>query len=146
MWEKVDKTKLIQYKLKVELGPDVTKLIQTLNETGAMAPQALDQSGKTELFQSVKANIADSMLNLDSRTQKAEESKEKPDISRFQGKAGSLQGPRYGAPQNFGGVKPSMEDIKEQDTESEMAHKDTKQPAAPSGGDGVPIARKISEA
>lgn len=27
MWERVDKTKLIQYKLKVELGPDVTKLI-----------------------------------------------------------------------------------------------------------------------
>jgi len=33
-------------------------------------------------------------------------------------KPGSLQGGRFGT-QNFGGVKPSMEDIKEQDSEQE---------------------------
>ena len=91
----------------------------------------------------MKGAVADSMLQ-DNRAepvqQSPEESKEKPDITSFAGKAGSLQGSKYGAPHNFGGVKPSMEDIKEQDTESEMAPKEQKPPVpSPQTVEEVPI-------
>ena len=113
--------------MKVDLGPDVAEAVSSFG-TEAPGSGPDPARAKTELFQSVQNQVMDQMLD---HRGKPEESKEKPDISRFQGKAGSLQGPRYGAPQNFGGVKPSMEDIKEQDTESE-AHRDTQQkPAAP---------------
>jgi len=86
----------------------------------------------------IKGAVADSMLQ-DSREPKAEihlsvekteESKEKPDISSFAGKAGSLQGSRYGT-QNFGNVKPSMEEVKEQDTESERVPPKEQKPPVP---------------
>ena len=92
---------------------------------------------KTDLYQSVKTGVADTMLNKDSRTQKSEETK----IN-----AGSLQR-GFGQPQNQGGIKARMEDIKEQDTESEPQRDPPTKPAqqaAPS--DGIPIGRKISEA
>ena len=54
---------------------------------------------------------------LDHKTMKPEESKDKPDVGRYPAKPGSLQGGRYGAPA-YGGMKPRMEDIKEQDSES----------------------------
>ena len=80
LWERVDKTKLIQYKLKVELGPDVTSLIKQLNESPTAGNQladgpSLEQSMKTDLYQSVKTGVADTILNKDSRTQKPEETK-----------------------------------------------------------------------
>lgn len=76
---------------------------------GSAAPQTVgtSQSQKeSEIFTSVKGSIADKML-ADHRNEE----------TKTGSKPGSLQGARFGAPQNFGGVKPSMEDIKEQDSE-----------------------------
>lgn len=35
LWEKIDKKEVVQYKLKVELGPEVVKIVQ---EAGGEAP------------------------------------------------------------------------------------------------------------
>jgi len=34
MWDGVDKTKLVQYKMKVDLGPDVAEAVQKLIAKG----------------------------------------------------------------------------------------------------------------
>ena len=72
MWEKVDKSKLVQYKLKVDLNADVQKIIND-------GPQA-QESRTTEITNAVTGQIKDKML-IDSRDQKPEETKEKPRCS-----------------------------------------------------------------
>ena len=60
MWERVDKSKLVQYKLKVELSPEVNDLIATsLSQSGAEVSASQAQS---EIFNSVKGSIADKMI------------------------------------------------------------------------------------
>lgn len=63
-------------------------------------------------------------------------------------KPGSLQ-PRFSAPQNLGGVRPSMEDIKEQDSEQEHGYNSGSKKTAVANAEPVNsqnIGRKISEA
>jgi hypothetical protein len=72
MWEKVDKSKLVQYKLKVDLNQDVQKL---------MVDGPAD-SRQTEISNAVGGIIKDKMI-VDDRDQKPEETKEKPEMQRF---------------------------------------------------------------
>ena len=104
MWEKVDKSKLVQYKLKVDLNADVQKIIND-------GPQA-QESRTTEITNAVTGQIKDKML-IDSRDQKPEETKEKPEMQRF-------SKPGVNKPNYTGGNR--MEDIKEQDSEAEIAN------------------------
>jgi hypothetical protein len=94
MWEKVDKSKLVQYKLKVDLNADVQKIIND----GPQAPE----SKTSEILNTVTGQIKDQML-VDHREQRPEETKEKPEVQRF-----SKQG---GNKPNYTGNR--MEDIKE---------------------------------
>ena len=79
MWEKVDKQKLVQYKLKVDLTADVTKVIET---AGGQQPTA-----SADTMDKLTGAVKDKML-VDHRD-RPEESKEKPDMQRFT-KPGSL--------------------------------------------------------
>lgn len=97
MWEKVDKSKLVQYKLKVDLNADVQKLMID-------GPK---ESRTTEIANAVGGILKDKML-VDTRdSSKQEETKEKPEVQRFQ-KAGSLT---QGRQPGYTGAR--MEDIKE---------------------------------
>ena len=140
MWEKVDKSKLVQYKLKVDLNQDVQKMILE-------GPQ-IKESKDDEITSTMTGNIKDKML-IDSRDQRPEETKEKPEIARFS-KPGSIKS-------NYTGGN-RMEDIKEQDSEAEVANSGifnaavTKgvtakaSVAAPKQTSNVNVTRKISEA
>lgn len=88
----------------------MTDLIDSLGQAGGSAVSApIAQSNReSEIFNTVKGSVADKMLP-DHRNEE----------TKTGSKPGSLQGNRFGAPPNYGGVKPSMEDIKEQDSEQE---------------------------
>jgi hypothetical protein len=140
MWEKVDKSKLVQYKLKVDLNQDVQKMI--------LEGPEVKETRTSEITNVVTGQIKDKML-IDSRDQKPEETKEKPEIARFS-KPGSIKS-------NYTGGN-RMEDIKEQDSEAEIANSGiynssavTKgvtakaSVAAPKQPSNVNVQRKISE-
>lgn len=141
MWEKVDKSKLVQYKLKVDLNQDVQKMILE-------GPQ-IKETRDTEIASALTGNIKDKMI-VDSRDQRPEETKEKPEIARFS-KPGSIK-------QNYTGGPNRMEDIKEQDSEAEVANSGIFNSAvtkgvtskgsvqAPKQTSNVNVTRKISEA
>ena len=117
LWDGVDKAKLVQYKLKVDLGPDVAEALSSIG--GGEAPGSGPDLAKTktELFQSVQNQVMDQVLDHRGRP---EESKEKPDIARYPGgKPGGLGG-RYGGGSAYTGMAQRMEDIKEQDSEQEV--------------------------
>ena len=92
LWEGIDRSKLVQYRMKVDLSPEIHDTIQKLAlsdpKAAARAPDT-----KGELFQTVKAGVMDHML--DHVTGRPEESKEKPDVGRYP-KPGSLQAGRFG--------------------------------------------------
>jgi hypothetical protein len=71
MWEKVDKSKLVQYKLKVDLNQDVQKLMV----------DGPSDSRQTEIANVVGGLVKDKMI-VDTRDQpaKPEETKEKTEI------------------------------------------------------------------
>lgn len=132
MWDKIDKAKLVQYKLKVDLAPEVQQAIKAANGGEVIPPNVQKQN---EVFNSLKGTITDKMVSDSRDSGKKEESKEKPDVAmRYANKSG----------------KGYMEDIKEQDSEHENAptvHKttptvDAVQQVSPS----ETIQRKISEA
>ena len=136
MWDKIDKSKMVQYKLKVELNPEVQKQIMVAQEASGEVIEPVAQK-QSEIFQSVKNNLADKVLQ-DTRD-KYEESKEKPDIARPYPKV----------------TKNYMEDIKEQDSEQEAPHSVKSSPPQPqvirapatvASTDNVALTRKISEA
>ena len=143
MWEKVDKSKLVQYKLKVDLNQDVQKLMV----------DGPDDNRQTEITNVVGGVIKDKMI-VDSREQapKSEETKEKPEMQRFQ-KPGSLN---QGRQPGYTGAR--MEDIKEQDSEADIANSGVYQSqkeapkvakasvATPKQPTNVNVSRKISEA
>ena len=110
MWEKVDKTKLVQYKLKVDLNGDVLKVIEQ-----ASAGQKPNMQKDT--YNQLTGAVKDKML-VDHRDKQAEETKEKPDVQRFQKPAIGITN-RSGA-SGYAGAR--MEDIKEQDSEAEVAN------------------------
>jgi len=86
MWERVDKSKLVQYKLKVELSPEVSEVIaQSLGQSGVEANASVTQS-QSEIFNSVKGSIADKMISY-----------HRNEETKTGSKPGSLQ-PRFGAP------------------------------------------------
>lgn len=98
MWDKIDKAKLVQYKLKVELSPEVQTMVKTSvdDDTTPVAEPATAR--KDQMMTNLKTTVADKML-VDHRD-KHEESK-----------AAMPRHPRVG--------KGQMEDIKEQDSEQE---------------------------
>ena len=63
LWDKIDKKGLVQYKLKVELSPEVMAKVKSL--TGEQDAQV----SKSDVMNTVKANITDKML-IDSRDKK----------------------------------------------------------------------------
>ena len=67
LWEKIDKTKLVQYKMKVDLSPDVLAIAN--KDTSG---------GKEEPSKAEAAKAAEKSSNF-----KQEESKEKPDLAKF---------------------------------------------------------------
>ena len=73
LWDKVDKSKLVQYKLKVELSEDVTAYIQEPQAQGEKAVGSTNVNSvpgrESELFQSMVPG-------------KKEESKEKTPVER----------------------------------------------------------------
>jgi hypothetical protein len=75
MWEKVDKNKLVQYKLKVDLNSDVLQLIA---DRSPKDPQSMQNAQKEQVMTKIHGNVADKMLS-DTRDN-YEESKEKPEI------------------------------------------------------------------
>lgn len=92
MWERVDKTKLVQYKMKVELGPDVTQIITDLKTEGVNVEPTPVEAAKEQITQKVKETVTDSMIK-DSR-----------DVR--------------GGMTSISGVKPIIEDNKEQESEA----------------------------
>ena len=54
MWEGVDKSKLVQYKLKVDLSSDVAEAVQKLAAKSPGTGLDAGQQAKADLFQSVQ--------------------------------------------------------------------------------------------
>lgn len=73
MWEKVNKDKLVQYKLKVDLAQDV---MQIVTDSAAKDPQSLETAEKDVVMTKVQGNVNDRML----KDTRLEESKEKPEV------------------------------------------------------------------
>lgn len=73
MWEKVNKDKLVQYKLKVDLAQDV---MQIVTDSAAKDPQSLEAAEKDVVMTKVQGNVNDRML----KDTRLEESKEKPEV------------------------------------------------------------------
>ena len=73
MWEKVNKDKLVQYKLKVDLAQDV---MQIVTDSAAKDPQSLEATEKDVVMTKVQGNVNDRML----KDTRLEESKEKPEV------------------------------------------------------------------
>lgn len=73
MWEKVNKDKLVQYKLKVDLAQDV---MQIVTDSAAKDPQSLEAAEKDVVMTKVQGNVNDRML----KDTRLEENKEKPEV------------------------------------------------------------------
>ena len=73
MWEKVNKDKLVQYKLKVDLAQDV---MQIVTDSAAKDPQSQEAAEKDVVMTKVQGNVNDRML----KDTRLEESKEKPEV------------------------------------------------------------------
>lgn len=69
LWNKIEKDKMIQFKLKVDLGPEVMKIINSEQDSGQgeAAPSAEENVKKKEqeIKTNLKANINDAMLKDD---------------------------------------------------------------------------------
>ena len=73
MWEKVNKDKLVQYKLKVDLAQDV---MQIVTDSAAKDPQSQEVAEKDVVMTKVQGNVNDRML----KDTRLEENKEKPEV------------------------------------------------------------------
>ena len=73
MWEKVNKDKLVQYKLKVDLAQDV---MQIVTDSAAKDPQSQEAAEKDVVMTKVQGNVNDRML----KDTRLEENKEKPEV------------------------------------------------------------------
>jgi hypothetical protein len=97
IWNKVPKDKMIQFKLKVDLSPDVLSKISVGGDGVPIPEQDIVKQKQSDIFNSVKGNVADKMLKDDRAEETKETTQQRP--------------PKIN--------KGFMEDIKEQDSEQE---------------------------